>query len=263
MKSPRASSKSRLTVLAVVAALAVAVAPLALGNQQIEGTRMAWDVESPDNPMNVRIFLAPDHLRMDMGEESSMIARGGDMIMVMHSDQAYMVWTEEMMEQMGAMMGGMARQQQQQSGDQPDFDTPPSFVRTGNTKQVGPWNAFEVEVTHPEQTGQTTIWFSEDVDIDLLAFLQQLTASMESFSSPLMQGMGRGAAGAELGMLGALHDQITQMDLPSGFPVQIISTEDGETQTMTLTEAEQGPMEPSTFQPPASYQEMRMPGIRR
>jgi len=260
MKSPRAWSKSGLTRLTLAVALLLAAAPLALGSQGVDGTHLSWNVESDDGPMDIEIFVAPEHLRMDMGQDSSMIYRGGDMIMVMHAEQAYMVFSEEMMEQMGAMMGGRAGQQEMEQGD---LGTPPSFVRTGNSKQIGPWTAYEVEVTHPEQTGQTTVWFSEDVDVDLVTFLRQMAASMESFTSPMMQGMGRGASGAELGMLGALHDQIGQMDLPTGFPVQIINVEQGETNTITLTGAEQGPMSPDTFAPPSGYQEMRMPGIRR
>lgn len=265
MKPPTTSSKSRLTGLAMTALLVLTGASLALGAQETQGTHLAWNVESREGPEQIDIFVAPEHLRMDMGQENSMIYRGGDMIMVMHAEQAYMVFTEEMMEQMGAMMGAMGRQQQEQMQERSDFDTPPSFTRTGNTKQVGSWDAYEVEVTHPEQTGSTTIWFSEDVDLDLMTFLTQMTRSVEAFASPMMQGMGRGGGGgaAELGMLGAMRDQLGQMDLPAGFPVQIISVEDGETNTMTLTRAEQGPMTPDTFQPPSGYQEMRMPGIRR
>lgn len=265
MHSPRTSSKSLLRPLGVAVAGLLAIAPLVLGGQGVEGTHLTWDVEDTEGPMVIDVFVAPEHLRVDMGQTNSMIYRGDAMVMVMHSERAYMVFTREMMEQMGAMMGGIAGQQRQQMEESGDFDAPPSFTRTGNTKQIGSWDAYEVKVTHPEQTGEMTVWMSEDVDVDLVTFVTQMAAAMEAFTGPMIQGMAGGGGGGapELGMLGSLRDQITEVDLPEGFPVQVITVDQGETSTMTLTQAEQGSLGADTFQPPSGYQEMQMPGMRR
>lgn len=244
--------------VAVVAGLALAALPVLAGPQGAQGTHAAWDIDSPGQPTSLEMWVATEMIRMDVGDQASVIMSGGDMTMVMHQQRQYMVFTEEMMERMAGMMGGMMQGQQE-----PDVDmsTPPTFTRTGNTKTVGAWNAYEVLVEHPDQDGEVHMWFSEDIDVDVLAFATQVAEAMQSFNNPMMQRMNQGQ-GINLGMLGAMREGLVDLELPDGFPVQIISQDDGQTTTMTLTAVDQGPQDPANFQPPADYQRMEMPFIR-
>ena len=91
-----------------------------------------------------------------------------------------------MMASMAAMMGQMPGVEEEMANA-----TPPSFTRTGNTKQVGEWAAYEVLVEHPDNPGDTIIWFSQDVDVDFRALAQQVMDSMSSLlDNPMMRGMG-------------------------------------------------------------------------
>ena len=190
-----------------------------------------------------------------------MVSIGGDdgkMLMIQHAEQSYMEFTAEMMEMMAGMMGQMPPQVEEELTD----TTPPTFTRSGNTKQVGQWNAYEVLVRHPEQDGDLTMWFSQEVDADFRGLVQQVMDSMSSLlNNPMLGGMGGGGGG---GVIGQIQAQMTAVNMPDGFPVQIVSNAGGMPSTSTLRAIDQSvSFGADTWEAPAGYSKMEMPFIRR
>jgi hypothetical protein len=136
---------------------------------------------------------------------------------------------------------------------------PPTFVRTGNTKQVGEWNAYEVRVEHPEQDGEMTMWFSQDVDADFRALAQQMVTSLSSIFSNPMLGRMTGQNGAS-DILGQIRSQMSAVDIPDGFPVQVVSNSGGTVSTNTLKAIDQNAsFGPATWEAPEGYAKMDLP----
>jgi xanthine dehydrogenase molybdopterin-binding subunit B len=140
--------------------------------------------------------------------------------------------------------------------------TPPTFTRTGQTKLVGEWNAYEVRVEHPEQDGEMIMWFSQDVDADFRTLAQQVSESMSSLlNSPLLRMGGGGGGPAET--FEQFQAQMNAVEMPDGFPVQIITDAGGSPSTNTLRAIDQNAsFGPETWEPPAGYTKMDMPFIR-
>jgi hypothetical protein len=61
------------------------------------------------------------------------------------------------------------------------------------------------------------------------------------------------------GLVGAMNERWDEMDVPPGFPVEIITSEGGTTTTITVVDIEQGALDASEFEPPAGYQKMQIP----
>lgn len=255
-----ASSSARRGLGLALGLLLVVATPGLAAPQGIEGTKISIEVESErGSPYPVNLWLGPDRLRVDQGTEISIVWSGGadgSMMMIMHEQQTYMEFTAEMMERMAAMMGGPPAGEEA-AGEVEEMATPPRFVATGNTKTVGTWNASEYQLIHEDQTSETQMWFSEDIDVDLKSVLDQVMESMESLNNPMMQRMGGDMSDA--GMIETMNERWDEMDVPAGFPVQIVTTEGGSTNTVTVTTVEQGALDSSVFQAPAGYQKMQMP----
>jgi len=208
----------------------------------------------------IKLSLGADSLRMDTEQGVSLVSVGGDggkMLMIQHAEQQYMEFTAEMMKAMAGMMGQMPAEVEQEV----ENITPPTFTRTGNTKQVGAWNAYEVRVEHPDQDGEMTMWFSPDVDADFRSLAQQVVDSVSSLlNSPLAR---MGGAGGGAGIMQQIEAQMSAVDMPDGFPVQIISAAGGTTSTTTLRAIDLNPtFGPETWEAPAGYTKMDMPFIR-
>ena len=248
------SRRLRLLGSGMAAALLLTLAlpaPSALA-QSVSGTLVEFDGEDDGEVTSIRLSLAPDRVRMDVAE-FSMVSIGGDdgkLIMMMHERKRYMEFTAEMMASMAAMMG------------QPEVVTgaPPTFTRTGNTKQVGEWAAYEVLVEQPDQTGDMIMWFSQDVGADFRALAQQVIESMSSLlGNPMMQGMTGGGGGGNF--MEKIEAQLSGADMPDGFPVQIINdVGSGQESTSTLKAIDQNAtFDAVTWEAPAGYTKMAMP----
>ncbi len=242
---------------AILAILLLASPVTAVAPQSVAGTFLDIDTENDGELQNMKMSLGPDRLRLDVGDQMSLVSLGGDdgkMMVIQHAENSYLEITQEMMQMMAGMMGQMPNQM-----PDPDDVTPPIFTRTGNTKQVGEWNAYEVLVEHPDQEGETMMWFSQDVDADFRGLAEQLVSSLSSiFNNPLMSRMtGGGGAGD---VLQQIQSQMNAVDIPDGFPVQVINQASGSPSTMTLRAIDQGAtFGPETWEAPAGYQKMDLP----
>jgi hypothetical protein len=255
------TSRNTRFVGCLAAAALLLLAGSAQGIAAQAGTYLEMETDSGGEVQVIKMSLGSGRLRMDIGQEMSLISIGGDngkMLMIQHAEKSYLEFPAEMMEMMAGMMGGMPPQMEEEMGDM----TPPTFTRTGNTKQVGQWNAYEVLVQHPEQDGDLTMWFSPDVDADFRALAQQVMDSMSSLlNSPMLGGMGGGGGAA--GVIGQIQAQMTATNMPDGFPVQIVSNAGGSQSTNTLLAIDQGAsFGVDTWEPPAGYAKMDMPFIR-
>jgi hypothetical protein len=247
---------------AVVLLLLSGPAP-ALPAQSVTGTYLEMEIQSGGQTQLMKLSLGPDRLRMDTGQDVSFVSIGGDdgkMLMIQHGEKIYMEFTAEMMASFAAMMGQMPPDVEQEEDEN---TTPPTFTRTGNTKQVGEWSAYEVRVEHPEQQGELTMWFSQDIDADVQAIAEQVMGSLSSLlDNPMLRGMG--GMGGGTGVFDSMQRDIASLNMPDGFPVQVISNEGGMQSTNTLKAIDQGAsFEPSTWAAPEGYQKMQMPMIRR
>jgi len=235
----------------------------ALPAQSVTGTYLEMEIQSGGQTQLMKLSLGPDRLRMDTGQDASFVSIGGDdgkMLIIQHGEKIYMEFTAEMMASLAAMMGQMPPDVEQEEDED---TTPPTFTRTGNTKQVGEWSAYEVRVEHPEQQGELTMWFSQDVDADVQAIAEQVMGSLSSLlDNPMLRGMGGMGGGA--GVLDSMQRDIASLNMPDGFPVQVISNDGGMQSTNTLRAIDQrASFGPSTWAAPEGYQKMQMPMIRR
>jgi outer membrane lipoprotein-sorting protein len=85
---------------------------------------------------------------------------------------------------------------------------------------------------------------------------------MSSFlESPMMQMAGGGAGAAN--PLAEFQAQMSAVDFPDGFPVQVITNDGGSQTTATLKAIDQNAsFGADTWEPPAGYTKMDMPFIR-
>jgi hypothetical protein len=248
---------------AVIALLLTGLAPAAPA-QSVAGTYLEIEIESGGQTQLMKLSLGPDRLRMDTGQDVSFVSIGGDdgkMLMIQHGEKIYMELTAEMMASFAAMMGQMPPDVEQEMEED---TTPPTFTRTGNTKQVGEWSAYEVRVTHPEQQDEMTMWFSQDVDADIQGIAEQVMDSLSSLlDNPMLRGMGGMGGGGGAGVFDSVQRDFRSLNMPDGFPVQVISNEDGTRSTNTLKAIDQGAsFGPETWTAPEGYQKMQMPMIR-
>lgn len=252
--------RSRL-LACFAAAMLVLPAVSAIAATPQAGTFLEIESEAGGETQVIELSMEPNRMRIDTGAGISLVTIGGDdgkMVMIQHAEQQYIEFTSEMMEMMARMMPNMP----QQNEDDETSMTPPTFTRTGNTKQVGEWSAYEVLVEHPEQDGDTIMWFSQDVDADFRTMAERLVESMSSLlDNPMMQMGGGGNTMAD--NFSQFRAQMNATDLPDGFPVQIISDAGGSQTTNTLRSIDQNAsFGPETWEPPAGYTKVDMPFIR-
>ena len=255
------SKRSRFLACCVATLLLVPAISLLAAPQA--GTYLEIESESGGETQVIELSMAPDRMRVDTQQGFSFVSIGGDdgrMLMIQHQEQQYIEFTAEMMEMMARMMPDMPQMENDAETDM----TPPTFTRTGNTKQVGEWSAYEVLVEHPEQDGDTTMWFSQDVDADFQTMAQSLMESMSSLlDNPMLQMGGGGPGGSMSENIAQFRAQMSAVDFPDGFPVQIITDQGGSTTTNTLRAIDQNrSFGAETWQAPEGYTKVDMPFVR-
>ena len=159
-----------------------------------------------------------------------------------------------------ASMAGMLGQMPPETEEELVEATQPTLTRTGNTKQVGAWAAYEVLAQNPGEDGGMFMWFSQDLEADFRTLAEQILASMASLlNSPIMSMISM-AGGSDPGLFDEIQAQLEAVDMPDGFPVQIISSADGMERTSTLKAIDQdATFDTATWEPPEGYTKMRMP----
>ena len=241
-------------LLLILAAPAQAIAP-----QAVNGTYLEIDIESDGQVASMKLWLGPNAMRMDAETRGgvSVISIGGDdgkLLMVLHQQQQYLEFTEAM-----AGMAGILGQLRPAVIEEEIADAnPPTFTRTGKTKQVGEWAAYEVLVENPDQDDDMIMWFSQDVGADFRGLAGQVVRSMSSLlTSPILR-MGGGGSGG--GIFGQIEAQLDAVDMPDGFPVQIISGSGGGQSISTLKAIDQNAtFDAATWEVPEGYTKMAMP----
>lgn len=268
MKTTRKLYARERAILALVLAVAMVVPALAL---QADGVHMVQEIAQEDgNAVGLELWAQGERARIDIqqqGQDVSMIMVGGEngsMTMVQHAQRQYLVFDAQRMRQMQQMMnrGGESAA----SGDATLQGEPPTFTATGNTRQVGEWTAEEYRVEGPDIEGDTRMWFTDDVDVDFFEVMSTVGEVMGSMNNPMMQGaMGGGDTGGVLGRYRRYRAQMQAAgaEFPTGYPVVIETTTDEGTTTMTTKQIELGPFDAATFEPPADYQRVQVPGMGR
>ena len=89
---------------------------------------------------------------------------------------------------------------------------------------------------------------------------EQLVAAIEALNTPALQRISGGMPDG--GLVEQMNEGWDEMNVPPGFPVEIITSEGGTITTITVVSVEQGDLDPADFEPPPDYQKMQMP-IRR
>ena len=180
---------------------------------------------------------------------------GGGMSMIMHPQKIYMGYSMEDIEKMAEQTRARPPEQTRSSAE--DWETPPLFVATGNTKTVGGWSADEYRLEGPEDTPDAIFWFTTDTGAELHPVLEQLVAAIDALNTPALQSISGGMPDG--GLVGAMNERWDEMNVPPGFPVEIITSEGGTNTTITVTSIEQGALDAADFEPPAGYQKMQIP----
>ena len=257
-------ANSRILGLLVALTLLVTPAMAIPAASQDSGIYLEILSDAGGTSQTIKLSMATDRLRVDTDQGISIVSIGGDngkMLMIQHAEKQYMEFTDEMMKAFAGMMGQMPPEVQAEIDAA--AGTPPTFTRTGNTKQVGEWSAYEVLVEHPEQDGETKMWMSQDVDADFQTLAEQLVSSLSSFLSSPMMAMGGGGGGGMTGMFSQMQEQMQTIDFPDGFPVQIISDAGGDESVTTLQAIDQNAsFGADAWDAPAGYSKMAMPFIR-
>lgn len=224
-------------------------------------TYLEIETETAGEMTSIRIWLSLNAIRIDADTQGgvSVISIGGDdgkLLMVMHQPKTYMEFAAAMMASMAGMLGQMPPETEEELVEA----TQPTLTRTGNTKQVGEWAAYEVLAQNPGEDGGMFMWFSQDVGADFRTLAEQILTSMSSLlNSPIMSMISM-AGGSDAGLFDEIQAQLEAVDMPDGFPVQIISSADGMERTSTLKAIDQdATFDTATWEPPEGYTKMRMP----
>ena len=224
-------------------------------------TYLEIETETAGEMTSIRIWLSLNAIRIDADTQGgvSVISIGGDdgkLLMVMHQQKTYMEFAAAMMASMAGMLGQMPPETEEELVEA----TQPTLTRTGNTKQVGEWAAYEVLAQNPGEDGGMFMWFSQDVGADFRTLAEQILTSMSSLlNSPIMSMISM-TGGSDAGLFDEIQAQLEAVDMPDGFPVQIISSADGMERTSTLKAIDQdATFDTATWEPPEGYTKMRMP----
>ena len=224
-------------------------------------TYLEIETETAGEMTSIRIWLSLNAIRIDADTQGgvSVISIGGDdgkLLMVMHQQKTYMEFAAAMMASMAGMLGQMPPETEEELVEA----TQPTLTRTGNTKQVGEWAAYEVLAQNPGEDGGMFMWFSQDVGADFRTLAEQILTSMSPLlNSPIMSMISM-AGGSDPGLFDEIQAQFEAVDMPDGFPVQIISSADGMERTSTLKAIDQdATFDTATWEPPEGYTKMRMP----
>ena len=225
---------------------------------QSDQVAVIMQMESGSTPaMEMKYWVAPGRLRMDMGEGASVIWFGGDqtrMLMVQHAERRYMEWGEQQFEMMRQMMQRMPQGGGASGGT--TFDpTRVGFEETGQRQQIGEWDAFEVKMTGLPDGQTGALWLTTDLDTGMFEVMARLGDVLDAMQMPMMGGGGGQA------QFQKYRDLAAAQGMPRGQVVRIVSSDGRETSTMTMVGVEAGPFPASTFEPPSGYERMQMPSM--
>tara|TARA_B100000929_G_scaffold167457_1_gene132617 strand:+ start:1211 stop:1996 length:786 start_codon:yes stop_codon:yes gene_type:complete len=256
------TSKNLCTSGSLAALLLILVVPVQAISPATESeTYLEIHTETVGEITSIRIWLSLNAIRIDADTQGgvSVISIGGDdgkLLMVMHQQKTYMEFAAAMMASMAGMLGQMTPEVEEELVEA----TQPTLTRTGNTKQVGEWAAYEVLAQNPGEDGGMFMWFSQDVGADFRTLAEQILTSMSSLlNSPIMSMISM-TGGSDPGLFDEIQAQLEAVDMPDGFPVQIISSADGMERTSTLKVIDQdATFDTATWEPPEGYTKMRMP----
>jgi len=137
----------RTVLLCLLLAAPAAADTLLTVRSSVEGLKM-------DQPTTgqVHIWVAPDRLRRDEGETSTIVRLDrGKVYVLNHADKTYLELAAPDLQKLAAPAGAQMKVQ---------------VTATGETKKVGTWNArkYKVDISNPEGLHlDTTIWASKDV----------------------------------------------------------------------------------------------------
>ena len=249
--------RTAAVALVVFGVFGVGLWPIETIAQTNDDITAVMQIESAGQPaMEMEFFLAQNRMRMDVSAEMSVISVSGDnpsMIMVQHPDQRYVEWGAQQLQMMQQMM----QQIPNAGGGQGGIDYDPSqmqFSQTGETAQVGPWSAFEVEMT--DSTGNRgALWLTTDTNVGLLEVMSRVASAASMLSSPMVGGGG-------MSMQFLQFEAFAQAQgLPNGRVVRIVSDDDNASTIITLTEVAPGPISDDVLQPPVNYTPMQMPSF--
>ena len=246
----------------LAALLLILAVPVQAISPEVESeTYLEIETETAGEMASIRIWLSLNAIRIDADTQGgvSVISIGGDdgkLLMVMHQPKTYMEFAAAMMASMAGMLGQMPPETEEELVEA----TQPTLTRTGNTKQVGEWAAYEVLAQNPGEDGGMFMWFSQDVGADFRTLAEQILTSMSPLlNSPIMSMISM-AGGSDPGLFDEIQAQLEAVDMPDGFPVQIISSADGMERTSTLKAIDQdATFDTATWEPPEGYTKMRMP----
>ena len=241
-------------LLVMVVAAAIDFGPLRAQTGDVTGVVRVEGLGQP--AMDMGFAMAENQSRMDMGEQVSMISTAGSdpsVLMLQHPERRYMRWGAQQLQMMQQMMGQLGNAPGGSTG--PDFDpTQIQFQETGNTAQIGEWNAFEVLMTSPDGE-QGAVWLSTEPEVGLFELFARVSDAASALSMPMAGGGGGAQAFLQYQALAQ------SQGLPEGRVVRLVPDDANGGGTITLVGAEVGPIPQSTFEAPADYQQMQMPSI--
>ena len=245
------------TLLTLRTVLVVGLSPQTLFAQAADDIKAVMRIETDGQPpMDMEYSLGQEKMRLDMSQGVSVISMTGDnpgMLMIQHAEKRYMEWGPQQLEMMQRML---ERVQGGGGQDSDTFDpTTMQFEQTGETQQIGSWNAFEVLMQGSDgQAG--ALWLTTDAEIGLFEISARAAEAANMLRNPMIGGGGGGPQ--QFQRLRALAEA---QGLPDGRVVRIVSIDDNGVGTITLANVETGPLPGATFEPPAEYELMQMPAI--
>ena len=225
--------------------------------QAADDIKAVMRIETDGQPaMDMGYALGQEKMRLDMSRDLSIVSMTGDnpgMLMIQHAEKRYMEWGPQQLEMMQRMLervqgGGGGR-------DADNFDpTTLQFERTGQTQQIGSWNAFEV-LMQGSDGQEGALWLTTETEIGLFELSARAAEATSMLRNPMIGGGGGGPQ-----QFRRLRKLAEAQGLPDGRVVRIVSTDDGGG-VITLASVETGPLPGDTFEAPAEYEKMQMPAI--
>jgi hypothetical protein len=232
--------------------LALTLLPAAVTGQAFEG-KVTWSFEGPGAGMDLTYYMkGGDKIRMDMGEQGSMVVNGDSRIMIMPAQKMWMDMAE--MEALGARMGMPTSGAG--ASTEPDV---PDLVETGETGTFAGIECTYFRVTDGDNVSEMCA-----------------ATGMGWFAGPAGQpggrggraGRGGGRAGSDMGAPAGMSSEALQQwqaRFANGFfPLEIRQMRGGQVMMrMWARELSQEPLGDDLFptEGPAGYQKMSMGGI--
>ena len=248
----------RATLLTLLlAVLVLGPSPWRVFAQSADDVKAVMRIETDGQPpLDMEYSLGQEKMRLDMPQDVSVISTTGDnpsMLMIQHPQKRYIEWGSQQLEMMRQML---QRMQGGSGGTEPDIFDPTTlqFEQTGQTQQIGSWNAFEV-LMQGSDGQEGALWLTTDAEIGLF----ELSLRAAEAASMLQNPMAGGGGGSQQFL--QYRSLAEAQGLPEGRVVRIVSSEDNGGATITLISVETGPLPVDTFEPPAGYEQMQMPAI--